>query len=104
MKALVQCLFLMLLVSLVSCNDTASPIGSDFFQGTAINMSTIDTLTIRTSTIVFDSLVTADASRLLVGYHVDEDLGAVSSAAYFQIGMLNAFTLDKLSTKFSRAE
>jgi hypothetical protein len=89
---------------LYSCNDDASPIGSDFFQGSVINMTTIDTLTIRTSTMMFDSLVTGDATRLLVGYHEDADLGKVSSSAYFQIGTEGLFELDKLTSTFTRAE
>jgi hypothetical protein len=104
MKAFVQCLSLLAPLTLFSCNDELSPIGSDFFEGSAINMTTIDTLTIHTSTITFDSLVTGDATRLLVGYHVDKDLGAVSSSSCFQLGMETGFTLDKLTTKFSRVE
>jgi hypothetical protein len=104
MKVFVQCLYLLAPLLLISCNDESSPIGSDFFQGSAINMTTIDTLTIRTSTILFDSLVSGDAPRLLVGYHVDEDLGAISSSTYFQLGLGAPFSIDKQTTRFNRAE
>src|SRR4051812_39533167 len=104
MKAFVQCVHLLAPLILFSCNDESSPIGSDFFQGAAINMTTIDTLTIRTSTMMFDSLVTGDATRFLVGYHEDDDLGNISSSAYFQLGTQGLFQLDKKTTTFSHAE
>src|ERR1041385_1864409 len=104
MKVLVQCVYLLAPLLLFSCNDEASPIGSDFFEGGTINMTTIDTLSIRASTVLYDSLVTGDATRLLVGYHVDKDLGAVSSTAFFQLANPGAFSIDKETTTFSRAE
>ncbi|MEI9919909.1 MAG: DUF4270 family protein [Bacteroidota bacterium] len=106
MKVFVQCVYLLApLILLFSCNDEASPIGSDFFNGGgAINMTTIDTLTIRTSTMLFDSLATADAPRLLVGYHEDADLGKVQSAAFFQLGTQGLFQLDRTTSSFTRVE
>jgi len=67
-------------------------------------MSAIDTLTAVVSTVKYDSMVTGDATRLLVGYHDDEDLGGTTSTAYFQVGPDYAFTLDKLYTSYSRSE
>ena len=104
MRVLVQCVYLSVAVILISCNDEASPIGSDFFDGSSLDMITIDTLTIQTSTVTFDSLVTSDATRLLVGRHKDDDLGEISSSAYFQLGPLTSFSIDKQFTSFTRAE
>src|ERR1044071_1108082 len=104
MKALVQCVYLLTPLVLLSCNDEASPIGSDFFEGGTLSMTTIDTLTIHTSTITYDSLVTGDATRLLVGYHSDPELGVISSSSFFQLGMSSSFTLDKQTTTFTHAE
>ena len=104
MRPLVYCLCSLVAVVLLSCNEDASQIGSGFFEGGSIGLATVDTLTIRTSTIRFDSLITSDATRFLVGYHNDEDLGIVSSSSYLQIGMQGSFSIDKLYTSYTRAE
>jgi hypothetical protein len=91
-------------VMLLSCHDEATLIGSNFFEGGSIAMVTVDTLTLQTSTVKFDSLITNDASRLMVGYHADEDLGAVSCGNYFQLGIGSAFELDKQFTEYSHSE
>ncbi|MEJ0030678.1 MAG: hypothetical protein WDO15_10065 [Bacteroidota bacterium] len=54
--------------------------------------------------MMFDSLVTGDAPRLLVGYHEDEDLGKISASAYFQLSTQGLFEVDKLTATFSRVE
>jgi hypothetical protein len=104
MRALLNCLCVVVVITVVSCNDEPSEIGSNFFSGGSLNMSAIDTITAIVSTVKFDSMVTGDASRLLVGYHQDEDLGVTTSAAYFQIGPDYVFSLDKLFTSYSRSE
>lgn len=103
MRSLVYCLFLSTAVTF-SCSDEASQIGSGFFEGSSIGVTTVDTLTLKVSTIQFDSLVTSDATRLLVGYHDDGDLGVLSSTAYFQLGVGSGFSIDKSFTSFTRAE
>jgi hypothetical protein len=104
MRPLVYCLSSLLAVVLLSCNDEASQIGSGFFEGGSIALATVDTLTLQTSTIQFDSLATSDATRLLVGYHNDKDLGPITASTYFQIGPSDGLTLDKLYTSFIRTE
>ncbi|HEX7869977.1 MAG TPA: DUF4270 family protein, partial [Chryseobacterium sp.] len=45
----------------------------------------IDTLTVEMSTINFDSLVTSNKSRVLVGNYDDPLFGKVKSNSYFQL-------------------
>jgi len=104
MRALLNCLCVFVVITVASCSDEASEIGSNFFSSGSLSMSAIDTLTAVVSTVKYDSMVTGDASRLLVGYHEDQDLGATSSAAYFQVGVDYAFDIDKLYTSYTRSE
>ncbi|SNZ01476.1 DUF4270 family protein [Flagellimonas pacifica] len=75
-----------LILSLAACNDE-NPNDSDFlagkdFTGSNIRVVLIDTLTLETSTMKFDSIVTGQSTRMLVGKYVDPVFGAVSAASH----------------------
>lgn len=59
-------------------------VGSDYLS---INNKVllIDTLTVEVSTINFDSLITSNQSRLLIGNYTDPILGKVKSESYFEL-------------------
>lgn len=59
-------------------------VGSDYLS---INNKVllIDTLTVNVSTINFDSLVTSNQSRILIGNYTDPILGKVKSESYFEL-------------------
>src|SRR5688572_7394181 len=95
MRSLQYCLCVLIVVLTVSCNEEPSEIGSDFFEGGTLITSETDTITMNVSTIMFDSLATNDATRLLVGRHDDESLGILSTASFFQMGVAWAFSIDK---------
>jgi hypothetical protein len=59
-------------------------VGSDYLS---INNKVllIDTLTVNVSTINFDSLVTSNQSRILIGNYTDPILGKVKSDSYFEL-------------------
>ena len=59
-------------------------VGSDYLS---INNKVllIDTLTVEVSTINFDSLVTSNQSRILIGNYTDPILGKVKSESYFEL-------------------
>lgn len=80
-----------MVLSLVSCTKEPSEIGSNFFEGGSLILSEVDTITIKASTILFDSLATSDATRLLVGAHDDENLGFLSATSFFQVGIAYPF-------------
>lgn len=85
-----------------SCNSETAEIGSDFFDSDEMQVITIDTLTVRASTVIFDSLNTYSPDRLLVGHSEDPDLGPVTATPYFEI-YPNTETVDKNTTRYSRA-
>lgn len=66
-------------------------VGSDYLS---VNNKVllIDTLTVNVSTINFDSLVTSNQSRILLGNYTDPILGKVKSESYFELTP-NTFTL-----------
>lgn len=88
----------------ISCDEDASEIGSDFFDGGSLIMSAVDTITLKVSTVKFDSIPTSDATRLLIGYHEDQDLGIMSAVPHFEISPNYAFSIDEAYTQYSRAE
>ncbi len=104
MRALLQCLCFFIVMCAISCNEDASEIGSNFFDGGSLNMAAIDTISLNVATVKFDSMPTSDALRHLVGYHIDPDLGLISSSAFFEISPISAFSIDKLYTTYSRTE
>lgn len=46
-----------------------------------------DTVTVVTSTVLMDSLVTSGTGTMLVGQYLDQELGLVTTKSYFQIGV-----------------
>lgn len=84
-----------------ACSDP-SEIGSNFFNEGSLDLVYNDTITVRTSTVLTDSLVTGSATRLLVGYHRDEDLGPLTCDAYFNLGPDDATSLEDVNTTYSR--
>ncbi len=49
----------------------------------------VDSLTIKTSTVMVDSMVTSEQSHLLVGRFEDEKLGITKGMSFFQLGFKN---------------
>lgn len=78
--------FMILVASLAfSCSENASEIGIDFFDEGELEVVYVDTLSLRASTVLVDSLVTSTPTRLIVGYHEDTDLGKITVKSYFQV-------------------
>ena len=77
-----------LLVLMDSCNDIIND--SDFLAGEAftnsdIRVMRIDTLKVETYTMKFDSVITSEASRMLIGKYLDPVFGMVKSSSYVEI-------------------
>jgi len=82
-------LFLLLFIALFTSCQTDNTegefvAGSDFLS-ISNKVILIDTLTVNVSTINFDSLVTSNQSRILIGNFTDPLLGKVKSESYFQL-------------------
>ena len=81
-------LILLFALTLFSCGtdtDTGEfTVGSDYLA-LSNKVILIDTVTVEMSTINFDSLVTSNKSRILVGNYDDPIFGKVKSDSYFQL-------------------
>lgn len=74
-------------VVFIGCNDDPSEISSMFKSGDlSYGISYVDTLTVRTSTVLLDSLPTSWTGTLLAGKYQDDKFGIVESTAYLQLG------------------
>lgn len=95
------------LAVLASCNEP-SEIGADFFKEGGIGLIITDTLSLKVSTVLSDSTIVGNSSRLLVGYHDDIDLGKIFASAFFQMeprstggeGESNIYYLDEGSSEY----
>lgn len=74
---------------LISCSDSLSNesdfLVGDLFTDSNIRVLLIDSLTVKTSTIKFDSIITSAASRILVGKYTDSVFGEISASSYFEV-------------------
>ncbi|WP_286969284.1 MULTISPECIES: DUF4270 family protein [unclassified Flavobacterium] len=81
-------LILLFVLTLFSCGtdtDTGEfTVGSDYLA-LSNKVIMIDTVTVEMSTINFDSLVTSNKSRILIGNYDDPIFGKVKSDSYFQL-------------------
>lgn len=71
---------------LISCSDDATvyTIGEDFLD-VDTNVIVTDTISIVTSTIQLDSIITTNTSRLLIGALQDQDFGNLKSQTFFNL-------------------
>ncbi|MDP4187095.1 MAG: DUF4270 family protein [Bacteroidota bacterium] len=81
-------LFAIVLMSVFfSCTkNDGSTLGSDFVDSHS-RLILVDTVTVATSTVKYDSIATSGKNVALVGQYRDGDLGLVSSKSYMEFGM-----------------
>ncbi|MGB0525412.1 MAG: DUF4270 family protein [Flammeovirgaceae bacterium] len=72
----------------LSCNE-GGEVGLNFFNQEDFEVSSIDTLTLAVSTVLFDSVTTHNGGNVLVGRHQDQKLGTVRAKGYFRPGEVN---------------
>lgn len=75
-----------------------TPLGEDIVQNEVLDVVFIDTINLRLSTVIDDSLITSNSERHLVGFHEDTDIGTVHSRS------LLAVRLDSLEIPDEDAE
>jgi len=82
-------------VGLISCNndDKLYEVGEGFID-TDTNVFEVDTLTLETTTIISDSLLTSGASRILIGALQDNDFGNLTAQSYFSLAA-STYSIDK---------
>ncbi len=88
------CPFIVVFVSCSSENiNTSDFLAGEAFTGSNMRVVLLDTLTVETSTMKFDSIVSSESSRILVGKYIDPIFGTVSTSSY--MGMVpSSFTID----------
>ncbi len=94
------CVFLGVIVSMVtivSCNeddltDESFTIGDDLVESTTRVVYT-DTISVSTSTVILDSVVTSGNNIAQVGHYKDEYFGDITAKSYLQLGLSDE-TLD----------
>jgi hypothetical protein len=69
-----------------SCGTETSEIGVSFFREGTLDISYIDTVSVKLSTVRFEKLTTSNVDRILVGSNDDSRLGRISAAAFVQLG------------------
>lgn len=80
-------LLIAIAIVLLSCNDEPSEIGNVFKSGSVdYGIAYVDTLTVKSSTVLLDSLPTSWTGTLLTGRYEDNKFGTVQSTAYVQLG------------------
>ena len=69
-----------------SCSDEVKnyPVGADFIEND-INITIVDTFSIKAATFKIDSLITSGTSRMLLGNLKDEYFGDLNAQTYFQV-------------------
>ncbi len=80
-----------------SCSDEGFN-DSDFVAGSVftdsnIRVMLIDTITVETSTMKFDSIITSESDRILVGKYTDPIFGVVETSSYLEI-LPSSYTID----------
>ena len=80
---------------LLSCNDenTSYEVGQDFIDSNT-RVFEVDTLSLKASTIISDSLITSGTTRILIGALQDKDFGNLAAQSYFGV-YSSTFNLDK---------
>lgn len=90
--------FLLLTTVIIAACSTDAINDSEFIAGESftdsnIRVMQIDTMTVLTSTMKYDSIITSNASRILVGKYNDPIFGTVSSASYMEF-VPESYTID----------
>lgn len=88
-------LLLALVLLLASCSKDVGNIGVGLPDAqTNTGAYLIDTVTIRASTVLRDSVVTSNSDNLLVGRYTDPQLGTLTAKSFFQVGLTDVFHPD----------
>jgi hypothetical protein len=85
---------------LFSCGVSSSEMGLDFFKEGSLDVSFIDSATVKLSTIKFDSLITNGSKRMLAGSYLDSRLGRITATPYLQVGLPGVVNLVDANISF----
>ena len=80
-----------LISTMISCKSDEIAnytVGSEFLEN-EINLKQVDSLTLKTSTFIIDSISTTGTGRVLLGHINDDDLGPFTSSSFLQLSAYN---------------
>lgn len=80
-----------------SCTDPGLLNADQNFSKSGLQTIFVDTFSVITSTVLIDSIPTANTSNILLGSYKDDFLGTINSSTYFQIGYFSNFLPDATS-------
>ncbi|MCB2409916.1 DUF4270 family protein [Hymenobacter lucidus] len=88
-------LLLALLSIMPACTEVEETVGEALpSPSTELNATYTDTITVRTSTVLTDSVPSSATNYLLAGRYLDSPLGTLVARSYVQVGLSGAFTPD----------
>lgn len=95
-------------IGLLCCSgcNTQGPtsIGANFLGDGVLQTVLIDTLSLKVSTVNFDSVPTSTTTRLLIGSYQDQDLGRVIAKSYFRLyNQIAENAVDPINHVYERA-
>ena len=93
-------IFVIAVTGLIGCTTSVSEIGANLFNNNLFSISYVDSVSLKASTVLLDSLITSNSGRLLVGHHEDEKLGPVTVKSVFQVGVSPPIALDRRTTEY----
>jgi|GEM_PF-5257767 len=103
-KSIFQYLFLFSLTAiLLRCNFPSS-LGEEIVQNEILDVVFVDTVSLNLSTVIYDSMVTSNTARHLIGHRNDADMGRINSKAFFKIIPDSATTLPNEDARYLYAE
>ncbi|NRD23545.1 DUF4270 family protein [Winogradskyella litoriviva] len=76
---------LVVAIVVISCSTDSEEnlLAGEDFTSTNIRVLSVDTFSVKFSTMKFDSIATSISSRLMIGKYTDDDMGIVNSSSYF---------------------
>lgn len=78
---------LVAVAGLLTACEEASDLGAELSVDTATGTLYVDTLTVRTSTVLVDSVVTSTSGYLLAGQYQDDRLGTITARSYLRLSL-----------------
>ena len=84
-------------LAVISCSEEnyndSEFVASESFTDSNIRLLFIDTLTVSTSTMKFDSIATSESTRILTGKYIDSVFGTVTTSSYMRF-LPTTYTID----------
>lgn len=94
-------IFLLLGCCTLGCNDEDFTTGAQFFNDVSFELATWDTLTMKLSTVKFDSSVTSSPEGLIIGHISNPLYGIANASAYLQLTPdSSAYQLDEKEVRY----